>query len=83
MKVRLERAKEHRIMQHGVHPRQFRRQRQQVRRQHRLRQRHLIAFRTKQDDLDPLPAEGFEGSSQVSAYLTVNHPVTFQVEVTA
>jgi hypothetical protein len=50
---RHERNEERRIIQQPIDPGQLRGQHQQLIREHRLPQRHLIAYGTKHDGLDP------------------------------
>jgi hypothetical protein len=50
---RRERLEEALIVQQGINPSQLLREPQQIRRQDRLEQRQLIAYRTKHDGLDP------------------------------
>jgi len=58
-----ERREERRVVQQRVHPGQLRGHPQHLRRQHRLPQRRLIAYRTEHDGLDPFQHKGLRPSS--------------------
>ena len=69
LEERHERGEENRIIEQPVDPRQLIGQLQQLRRKHCLPQRHLIAYSTKHDGLDPFSHKGLRPSSLFS---TVN-----------